>query len=166
MVKGECAALHTPMVPLLSWQGSVEAGPLNVVTEWTFLMQEDRWDAQRFWTSLILNFEVLNLHTSLQLLSGFFFFLPLNVDDLDILACSCWDFWHMSRFLRHTFPVIPPDKFYSITWCVRASECVCGSITRSITLQMKSNETCSYTGRSSECIGVVFNTGNKSLWGV
>lgn len=42
MVKGECAALHTPMVPLLSWQGSVEAGPLNVVTEWTFLMQEDR----------------------------------------------------------------------------------------------------------------------------
>lgn len=97
----------------------------------------------------------LYLHTLLQLLSGCFwvFFLPLNIDNLDVLTCSCWVFCHMSCFLRHTFPVIPPDKFYSVTWCVWASECVCGHVTRSITLQMKSNEACSYTGRSSDCIG-------------
>lgn len=70
-------------------------------------------------STLILNFEILIIcthHDNLYHL-GLFFFLPTHIPDLDALTCGCWGFCHMSRVLRHTFPVIESDKFYCHMMC-------------------------------------------------
>lgn len=123
----------------------------------TFLMQEHHL---KLWGP------VRSAHITETFIRVFFFFLPLHIDDLDVLTWSCWGFCHMSCFLRHSFPVIPPDKFYSVTWwyvSVGPLQGLSGYNWRVIKLAF-------YTGRSSECTGFVFlfcffNTGNESLWG-
>lgn len=142
------AALHTHTVPLLSWQGSSEAGLMNascVPSLPQYLHRSDQFLMQEHHLKL---WGPLHLHTSLQLLSAFLF-LTIIYWCFKVVEVSV--IWVV--FLRHTFPVSPPDKFYSVTWCVWPLVCVSGSITRSITLHMKSNETCFSTGTSSECIG-------------